>query len=106
MQLTAASAKNDEIERLASERFAIYRRCKLEEIDLPLESGSFENVPIDEAIAAPTRMDVDGEENETQNAMIVEDYGVVVDFSELAEEEKQVQPSLTALPLLMCLWFS
>ena len=28
---------NDNIEKYASERFAIYRRCKLEEIDLPLE---------------------------------------------------------------------
>lgn len=42
------SKQNDEIEKLSSERHAVYRRCKLEEIDLPLESGSLDDVPIEE----------------------------------------------------------
>lgn len=40
--------KNDEIEKLASERSAIYRKCRLEEIKLPLLSGSLKNVPMEE----------------------------------------------------------
>ena len=40
--------QNDEIRRQSSERFSIYRRCKVEDIDLPLESGSLEDVPLDE----------------------------------------------------------
>lgn len=42
------AAFNDSIEKLASERFAIYKRCKLEEIDVPLKKGSLEAVPLDE----------------------------------------------------------
>jgi structural maintenance of chromosome 1 len=41
-------AQNDEIERLAAERFSLYRRCKLEDIDLPLEKGSLDDIPIEE----------------------------------------------------------
>ncbi len=39
---------NDEIERSASDRHAIYRRCRLEEIDLPFVSGRLDRVPIEE----------------------------------------------------------
>lgn len=46
--LTRGSEQNDEIRRQSSERFAIYRRCKVEDIDLPLESGSLADVPLDE----------------------------------------------------------
>ena len=40
--------KNDEIEKLASERSAIYRKCRLEEIQLPLLQGNLKNVPMEE----------------------------------------------------------
>ena len=39
---------NDEIERAASDRHAIYRRCRLEEIDLPVKAGRLDKVPIEE----------------------------------------------------------
>jgi len=39
---------NDEIEKSDSDRHAIYRRCRLEEIDLPLVSGRLDKVPIEE----------------------------------------------------------
>ena len=41
-------AQNDDIERLSSERFTLYRRCKLEEIDLPLTKGRLDDIPIEE----------------------------------------------------------
>jgi len=34
-------------------------------------------------------MDVDGEEDETQQVLQVSDYGVKVDFEELEEEEEE-----------------
>ena len=40
--------KNDEIEKLASERSSIYRKCRLEEINLPLIAGNLKDVPIEE----------------------------------------------------------
>jgi structural maintenance of chromosome 1 len=37
---------NDEIEKSSSDRHAIYRRCRLEEIDIPLVEGSLDKVPL------------------------------------------------------------
>jgi structural maintenance of chromosome 1 len=39
---------NDEIEKSASDRHAIYRKCRLEEIELPLVSGSLNDVSIED----------------------------------------------------------
>ncbi|KDQ14832.1 hypothetical protein BOTBODRAFT_187573 [Botryobasidium botryosum FD-172 SS1] len=78
---------NDEIERLASERFVIYRKCKLEEIDLPLESGNISSVPMEENLRDDA-MDVDDDEG-TQRPREVEGYGIVVDFSELDDDERE-----------------
>ena len=40
--------KNDEIEKLALDRSSIYRKCRLEEIPLPLLEGNLKNVPMEE----------------------------------------------------------
>ncbi len=40
--------KNDEIEKSGLERSAIYRKCRLEEIKLPLIEGQLKNVPMEE----------------------------------------------------------
>jgi structural maintenance of chromosome 1 len=46
---------NDEIEKSASDRHAIYRRCRMEEIDLPLVRGSLDKVPLVEVCLAQYR---------------------------------------------------
>ena len=38
---------NDEIVKSASDRHAIYRRCRLEEIDLPLDRGRLDKIPLE-----------------------------------------------------------
>lgn len=48
--------KNDDIEKLASERSAIYRKCRLEEIDLPLSAGDLRKVPIEEVSSIKDRL--------------------------------------------------
>jgi structural maintenance of chromosome 1 len=48
---------NDEIEKSSSDRHAIYRRCRLEEIQIPLVSGSLDKVPIVEVRLIFTRND-------------------------------------------------
>lgn len=116
---SSVPVQNDEIERLSSERFAVYRRCKLEEIDLPLSEGSLEDIPIEEvrvsalvalrdhlnltltpsrsqAVPAAAPMDVDGDEDETQQAMQVVDYGVQVDYEELDDDEREVRATWTS----------
>lgn len=45
---------NDEIEMSASDRHAIYRRCRLEEIELPLVKGSLDKVPIEDVSGPPS----------------------------------------------------
>jgi structural maintenance of chromosome 1 len=40
--------QNDEIEKLALERSALYRKCRLEEIQLPLLEGDLRHVPMEE----------------------------------------------------------
>ena len=42
------SYQNDEIEKLALERSALYRRCRLEDIRLPLLKGNLKHVPMEE----------------------------------------------------------
>jgi structural maintenance of chromosome 1 len=37
------------IEKLHAERMSIFRRCKLEEINIPLNQGSMEDVPMDDS---------------------------------------------------------
>ncbi|QRW05236.1 structural maintenance of chromosomes protein [Ceratobasidium sp. AG-Ba] len=85
--LKEIAACNDNIEKAASERFTIYRRCVLEEIKIPLESGSLRNVPLEQGQAAEG-MDLD-DEDETQRAREVQDYGIEVDFSSLDEDEQE-----------------
>ncbi|KAG8744803.1 Structural maintenance of chromosomes protein 1, partial [Ceratobasidium sp. 428] len=84
--LKEIAACNDNIEKAASERFTIYRRCVLEEIKIPLESGTLKNVPLEQG--QPEGMDVD-DEDETQRARDVQDYGIEVDFSDLDEDEQE-----------------
>lgn len=43
--------QNDEIEKLGLERSAIYRKCRLDEVWLPLVKGNLKNVPMEEVCA-------------------------------------------------------
>jgi structural maintenance of chromosome 1 len=43
-------SQNDEIERLASERSSIYRKCRLDGIKLPLLEGNLRNVSMEEVM--------------------------------------------------------
>ena len=84
---------NDEIERAGMERGALYRRCRLEEIQLPLIEGDLSQVPMDESLREPNvngnsdAMDVDGESQ--IQIREVNDYGLEVDFEMLEDDEKE-----------------
>ena len=45
--------QNDQIEALSMERTSLYRKCRLEEIDLPLKRGNLRNVPMEEVRLLP-----------------------------------------------------
>ncbi|KAN0135870.1 RecF/RecN/SMC [Lactarius tabidus] len=87
------SSRNDEIERLGLERSGLYRKCRLEEIKLPLVSGNLKNVSMEENLRDEVAMDVDEEEDaengSTQHPKRVHDYGIEVDFEVLSGEERE-----------------
>ncbi|KAH9170044.1 cohesin complex subunit psm1 [Lactarius sanguifluus] len=86
------TSRNDEIERLGLERSGLYRKCRLEEIKLPLVSGNLKNVPMEENLRDEVAMDVDEEDAEsgsTQRIKRVPDYGIEVDFEVLSGEERE-----------------
>ncbi|KAG1767848.1 hypothetical protein EV702DRAFT_745320 [Suillus placidus] len=86
--------KNDEIEKLALERSATYRKCRLEDIKLPLLEGNLKNVPMEENLREEVAMDVDDDDG-TQQPRQVQDYGIEVDFDSLTEEERADNSSET-----------
>lgn len=101
-----------EIERLSGERFSVLRRCKLEAIDLPLESGSLEALPLEESALARSdndAMDVDGAATSTRSKSKLESWGIEISYDglldganresedveqELADRIKQIQSEI------------
>ncbi|KAG9032708.1 Structural maintenance of chromosomes protein 1, partial [Tulasnella sp. UAMH 9824] len=80
---------NDQIEKGASERFSIYRKCKLEEIALPVIRGNLNKVPMEENLRDEMAMDVDEDEDATQRPKQVQDYGIEIDFETLDEDDRE-----------------
>ncbi|KAG7448818.1 condensin complex subunit SMC1 [Guyanagaster necrorhizus] len=87
--LKEITLRNDEIEKLALERSAIYRKCRLEEIKLPLLEGNLRNVPMEENLRDEVAMDVDEDEEGTQQPKRVDDFGIEVNFESLDDDERE-----------------
>lgn len=92
----AVTGLEAEVQRNAAGRYALLRRCKLEDIRIPLAEGSasLDAIPVDEALQAdPDAMEMDEDADTTvlQDPNI-SDYGVQVDFDELDDELKEVSP--------------
>lgn len=78
----------------ASSRYTLLRRCKLEDINVPLEeeSNSLDGLPLDDvAQTNPDVMDVDEEQEVTTlQPSDVQDYGIQIDFDDLDEDLREV----------------
>ena len=102
--------QNDEIEKLALDRSATYRKCRLEEVKLPLLEGNLKNVPMEEVctiwlantadakaffknLREDVAMDVDEDEDGTQRPKVVADYGIEVDFESIEDDERSEDPA-------------
>lgn len=73
--------RNDEIAQLDAERANLFRRCRMEALDLPLESGDLANVPLEEDVSMPV--------SEADNAVqVCRQYDITVDFSRLSDAER------------------
>ena len=76
----------------ASGRYSLLRRCKLENILLPLqeESAGLDRLPLDDILRADNdAMDID-EDQEAITPVEVQDYGITVDFDDLDEDLREV----------------
>ncbi|PLB52680.1 subunit of the multi protein cohesin complex [Aspergillus steynii IBT 23096] len=91
--LKNVNALETDVQRNSSSRYALLRRCKLEDIDIPLteDSNPLEQLPIDDLIQAadPDAMDVDEDGAGAGDTFAVQDYGIEVDFESLGETLKE-----------------
>ena len=79
------------IQRSNAGHYALLRKCRIEEIKIPLaeESNDLTELPLNDMQGAdPDRMDVDGEDMEN-GAEDFQDYGIEVDFNSLDGELKE-----------------
>ena len=108
------SALEGEMQRHSSSRYTLLRRCKIENIAVPLtdSSASLETVPINDLpLEGPDAMDEDDADDEgpTSSALKVHttnDYGIELDFDALDDElkdenneamESKLQEEITSL---------
>ncbi|KAE8451980.1 hypothetical protein EG329_002144 [Mollisiaceae sp. DMI_Dod_QoI] len=86
----AIVALETEAQRSSAGRYALLRRCKLEQIAIPLtaKSKKLDSLPVDENVMQtdPDAMDVDEGEEAPQEFM--KDYGIEVSFEELDDDLK------------------
>lgn len=88
--IKAITEKETEAQRASAGRFALLRRCKLEQIKIPLVVGSksLDSLPVDSVLNTdPDAMEVD--EGDPPEATMT-DYGIEVEFEELDDELKEV----------------
>ena len=93
--LKAISGLEADRQLSASGRYTLLRRCKLEDIHIPLdeESKDLDQLPLDDVLQTdPDAMDID----EDQEATIlqpseVQDYGIEIDFDDLDEDLREVK---------------
>ncbi|RIB12204.1 cohesin complex subunit psm1 [Gigaspora rosea] len=85
--------KESDIEKLEADRFSIFRKCKLEEIDLPLLRGSLDNVLAkDSRNSDDDLMDTDDDDVYSSNRAGPSTNGasrIEVDFDSLSEYLKE-----------------
>ncbi len=88
--IKAITEMETDAQRSSAGRFALLRRCKLEQIRIPLADGSksLDSLPVDNVLHTdPDAMDVD--EGDPPDAAMT-DYGIDVDFEELDDDLKEV----------------
>lgn len=78
----------------ASSRYTLLRRCKLEDINIPLDEDSkpLDKLPLDNVDQTdPEAMDIDeDQEFSTLQPSEIQDYGILVDFDDLDEDLREV----------------
>ncbi|CAO3618161.1 unnamed protein product [Cunninghamella blakesleeana] len=79
------------IEKIRAERVAIFRKCKLEDINLPLLRGSMDDVLVEETPSVSSSMDSSSSmdiDDYSQRSIRSTDWVVELDFSVLDDDER------------------
>jgi structural maintenance of chromosome 1 len=90
----AIAALETETQRSSSGRYALLRRCKLEQIAIPLtkQSRKLDSLPVDDDVLQtdPDAMEIDEDGDEDTPKDVMNDYGIDVNFEDLDDSLKQV----------------
>jgi structural maintenance of chromosome 1 len=81
------------MQKSSAGKFALLRRCKLEQVQVPLVSGSLDNLPNEDNLLHQDAdaMDIDdGGDNDLIEAAL-DDHGIEIDFEGLDDELKNVR---------------
>lgn len=78
------------VQKNSTGKSALLRRCRLEQIQIPLLEGALDNLPNEDDLLRqdPDTMDIDGDDEEMMD-FALNDHGIEIDFREL-EELKEV----------------
>jgi structural maintenance of chromosome 1 len=90
------NALEAEVQKNNSSKSALLRRCRLEQIQIPLVNGTLDNLPMEDELLRqdPDAMDVDDEdEEELMNVPLLDTHGIEIDYSGLDDELKESNAS-------------
>lgn len=92
------NALETDVQKNSTAKFALLRRCKLEQVDVPLKQGTLDDVPNEDNLLNqdPDAMEIDGNDDDELMQAALADYGIEVDFDDLDDDLKNVS---TAQPL-------
>lgn len=87
------------IQKNSAGRSALLRRCRLEQIQIPLVEGTLDNLPNEDDLLRqdPDAMDID-EDDEEMMGIALDDHGIEIDFDGLDDELKEVSSIPRFLP--------
>ncbi|CAM1510275.1 Fc.00g006100.m01.CDS01 [Cosmosporella sp. VM-42] len=77
------------VQKNSAGKSALLRRCRLEQIQIPLVGGTLDNLPNEDDLLRqdPDAMDIDGDDEEMMD-MALDDHGIEIDFNGLDEDLK------------------
>ena len=89
--LREINALETTVQKNSASKSGLLRRCRLEQIQIPLVEGTLENLPNEDDLLRqdPDPMDVDGEDGEMMD-IAMDDHGIAIDFTDLDSDLKEV----------------
>ncbi|KAH8661320.1 condensin complex component SMC1 [Ilyonectria robusta] len=96
VRLKDINALETTVQKNSASKSALLRRCRLEQIQIPLVEGTLDNLPNEDDLLHqdPDAMDID-EDDEEMMGIALDDHGIEIDFDGLDDELKSSdEPSL------------